>query len=617
MRHCWNLSLLAWMLSASLVQAALRTRNSKMSRPRRQLEYQYIPRGIPHNDVSTPVPTAFKDSKTTKAPTFSPTKAPSSSDISQTSPPTSSSTTVIGHPSDAGDDVAIVTDDTVTPTDDDDDDTATPTEDDDDDSTLPGDKDNGTGDDSVGDDGGINVGDDDDTDDAATPGDDDSTGQVGDDNVVPADDDDSVAGTDDDDATGTQDDDATANQDDDDTPTGTDDTPADDDTSSTQDDDTPAGTDDTITTEDDDDALIQGDDDVMIGTGDDDANPGADDDNGPTLFDDDFLLQDDEFTTGTDDATDDITDDVTAATAVFCDGYDATSQVSALNWTYAVTMEDGTSVQDVLTAVETFEPLLLTQMIELLQCNQSDYGIIGMDVLPDDTILGEECPDTTSSLPCFVFQGSMDIYLEEEADESIAILESRRFIQNLLEEVGAVDVDNVVDIEYLSPDLSDTSPITGNEGGDRDATLGGDNRSVTVPVILSVGALFVAFAVVGAARYRRRENDLDGPTIASGGPSVATGNESGLTHDYDSNFLPGAYQTGTATMSAIPEDSSDSARNTNTSLIISDCGYTDDSSRDMSFVNTVLNEDPTLGARGIDDYEHDDDYIFDHEDFQP
>lgn len=136
--------------------------------------------------------------------------------------------------------------------------------------------------------------------------------------------------------------------------------------------------------------------------------------------------------------------------------------------------------------------------------------------------------------------------------------------------------------------------------------------------MVAVGSTFLFIAVFVAFRRRRRNgDDADRPSVLvgshySGEMSPAN---SGSTDNGFSNMLPHAYtQRDPYAMSAILEDSSDTASQTrSSSIIVSDCGYTDDSSRDQSFVNAVQSEEPTLGAWGIDDYEHEDDYLFDND----
>lgn len=76
---------------------------------------------------------------------------------------------------------------------------------------------------------------------------------------------------------------------------------------------------------------------------------------------------------------------------VFCPGTTVNRQQSVW-WTYSLTMNSTSSgVEDADASVEALEPLLRFNLLDLLECNNptrrrlaSDYGILGMDYLPDD-----------------------------------------------------------------------------------------------------------------------------------------------------------------------------------------------------------------------------------------
>jgi hypothetical protein len=213
----------------------------------------------------------------------------------------------------------------------------------------------------------------------------------------------------------------------------------------------------------------------------------------------------------------------------------------------------------------------------------------------------------------------MDLYLTEDANDAVAILEARKAIFALMSETNGSLVTGVESVEYLGPDLTDTSAAQGdsskNVNYESDQSLDSG-----FAVLVAVGSFFVFVAMFAAYRYKRSDDNKDGPsTIAAGshitGASSTMSGSSGPISPF-SAMLPDAYQLNEPnTMSAILEDNSDSASHSqsrSSDIMISDCGYTtEEDSHDQSYLQSFTNDDPILGAQKMDSCESEEDYLFD------
>lgn len=232
-----------------------------------------------------------------------------------------------------------------------------------------------------------------------------------------------------------------------------------------------------------------------------------------------------------------------------------------------------------------------------------------------------EC-EANTTLPCFVYLGEMFIFLEEGADTDTAINEMRKAIKAIMSEVEGLSIPNVKHVKYISPKLSDPDSAEENPSSQPDRIQPDETvSSRAIPVLSAMGGLFVIGGMIAAYRMRTQETEtIDGPSTIVGG-STGAASQSSLSKSLDepqspfSGMLPGAYQMGGQyPMGAILEDASDSGSYSRTSdIIVSDCGYTDeDSSRDHSYQHSMLHDDSSiLGARGTDDYDAEEDVLFD------
>jgi hypothetical protein len=330
---------------------------------------------------------------------------------------------------------------------------------------------------------------------------------------------------------------------------------------------------------------------------------------------------------------------------VSCEGL-TTDRKEEVWWEYSVELSTGKI--DPRDPVNQFELYLFSEVKDdLLQCENpqrsrrlaGDFGISAMDYKPEDKQLLDKgklaltlylsqqdlfltfkffvaCPDPKDN--CYVFRGLMDLYLLPVADKDIAVLEARKAIRVLMSKTDGLDVTGIDKVEYLAPGLSDASAAT--EGETRGIKLSNNDGTLDsgMLVLVALGSFFVVVATIAAYRFKRNDenSDKDGPlTIATG--SQITGASSNISADSStlspfSAMLPNAYRMNEPySMSAILEDSDSASNARDTSdIIVSESGYTEDDSRDNSYLQSIMN-DPVLGAEKMEDYEEGEDFIFD------
>ena len=242
---------------------------------------------------------------------------------------------------------------------------------------------------------------------------------------------------------------------------------------------------------------------------------------------------------------------------------------------------------------------------------------------PLDSLSIIECA-TNGTLPCFVYQGEMFIFLEENADTDIAVLETRKAIKLLMSEADNFQIPTVERVKYLAPDLSESDAAeTPRTPQANTVQTNGDGSSPTVPILSAMGGLFVVLALVATYRLRRKETEtVDGPstvadtsTLAATQASLSKSPGRTVSASPFTGILPHGYKiTEEYPMGAILEEASESASHSRTSeIIVSDCSYTDEeSSRDHSFQQNMFHDDNSiLGGRGMDESDADDEVLFD------
>lgn len=207
----------------------------------------------------------------------------------------------------------------------------------------------------------------------------------------------------------------------------------------------------------------------------------------------------------------------------------------------------------------------------------------------------------------------MNIYLKDDADIDIAVFETRKAVFDSMSETGLLTISKVDSITYLGPPLSDPTAVETTNSGTEDG-VSRDEAGRVLSVIAALGGCFVLVAVVAAYRYRRETADkLDDPSAIDHADSQLTSMPS--SESGNSAPFAGIFRFRQTDMASIMEASSESTSQApSTSIIVSESGYSDDDSRDNSYMNSVLNDESMLGARKMDEIEPEDDYLFDNDD---
>jgi hypothetical protein len=220
----------------------------------------------------------------------------------------------------------------------------------------------------------------------------------------------------------------------------------------------------------------------------------------------------------------------------------------------------------------------------------------------------------------------MSLYLEEGAAAENAVYESRKKIQDLMLAVNGTSAVGVVNATYLGPNLKAPSNAQSSNRGD---IIEYGNSSTLTPAytaLIAIGGLVMIATVLVSYRYRGRRGGKDGGALTvAAGSDLTTADTSVTAYSAPkspfSAMLPSPYRLDQDPgMSAILEDDSDSASHAHSSdIIVSESGYTTDdcdsvqSSNEgyFSYLQSLTDAAPTLGARKMGDESADDDYLFD------
>lgn len=236
------------------------------------------------------------------------------------------------------------------------------------------------------------------------------------------------------------------------------------------------------------------------------------------------------------------------------------------------------------------------------------------------------CTPGDSENQCAVFDGAMNMYLEEDADTDAATYATLKKIQDLMTRVDGTASPGVIKATYLGPSLVDPSEAKGVKSDTNDVDTGSNGLSAGYGVLIALSGVVVVAAVVATYRRRRQSDegkDLGALTVAAG--SEVTGDTSMLSGSAVnttafSSMLPSSYRLEQdSQMSAIMEAESDLGSTDQSELILSECGYTTDGdtisnqslTQDQSFLKSLHDAPSTLGARRYEEEEDDDDFIFD------
>lgn len=279
-----------------------------------------------------------------------------------------------------------------------------------------------------------------------------------------------------------------------------------------------------------------------------------------------------------------------------------------INWIYAVEFLPEMTTEEKSIAVTIMELKLVS---ELLKCNEValpgklrhrhlfEDSIAGLNYMPldaknDDVVCFFS--NSTSDGVCETYFGRMEMYLQEDTIEQIAINNMLYAIRDTMQRSDFPAVDGIVRVWYLDPDLNGIAGIS--DGGgilDKQPPVDTSFSAGTMIAFAALGVFVFATLVLGAFRMRRNENDV----ITTFGESTIMGSEQTATF---SAMLPNSYKLDDPDgMSAIPEGDSDSDSRYNCSVILSDGGYTSDGDSHVDDPSFPTNFDNALGANKSDE----------------
>jgi hypothetical protein len=299
-----------------------------------------------------------------------------------------------------------------------------------------------------------------------------------------------------------------------------------------------------------------------------------------------------------------------------------------VSWLYAVKFDAELSEESRAGAVSIMELKLVS---ELLDCDLARRGrnvrgrrlladgVAGLDYKPDDTNKGDMvCPPglTLGGGDCTAYEGVMQLILEQTVNGEAAKQDLLFGIRGTMQKEDFPQVDGIVAVWYLEPELSDVAAIEEDNGSEGSVDAVGAGVSEGAVVAFAALGIFVFGALMLAVyRLRGSTSHADGSLTLEGGGSNATGIDSCGSNPISpfSAMLPKAYMLHDQdTMSAILEGDSDSESRAQSSVFISEGGYTSDGdSHQDSLYATHIN--PVLGAQKLDDdnLEADREFLFD------
>jgi hypothetical protein len=234
-------------------------------------------------------------------------------------------------------------------------------------------------------------------------------------------------------------------------------------------------------------------------------------------------------------------------------------------------------------------------------------GVAGLDYKPADAKSGTmACPSGGggNSSRCDTYDGIMTMFLEQTVNGEAAKQDLLFGVRDTMQKTDFPQVDGVVAVWYLEPDLTDISGIEDDSGAD--GAIGGSSPGFSEGVVVAFATLGIfVFAALTLAVYRFRGNRHaeDDGVLTIGAGSDVTGIQSNGSKPMSSfsAMLPQAYRMNDQdAMSAILEVDSDSDSRAQSSVIVSDGGYTSDgdSLQDSVYTSHIS---PVLGAQKVDD----------------
>ncbi|KAG7340069.1 hypothetical protein IV203_006473 [Nitzschia inconspicua] len=313
----------------------------------------------------------------------------------------------------------------------------------------------------------------------------------------------------------------------------------------------------------------------------------------------------------------------TSLTTDLCPGVPV-DKVTEVTWIYAVEFRPAVPQETMNAVINVLELQLVSELNFCGDTSRKNMirrrllmdGVAGLDYMPRDTQrMDEEClsnDNETISGICNTYDGRMNLYLEQSANEEAVINEIRFNIQSVMQRTDFAVLPEVVRVWYVGPEISAVSEI--NRGGDDDQPPAGSqefNSSISTGGVVAFAALgFFVFGalMLGVFRVRGRNAAVDGTltiepdstiTKNAGDPPTPSSKISPF-----SAMLPKAYNLhDPETMSAILEGDSDSDSRADVgSIIVSEGGFTTDgeeSTIDGSVYTSKVK--PVLGAHKTDE----------------
>lgn len=309
------------------------------------------------------------------------------------------------------------------------------------------------------------------------------------------------------------------------------------------------------------------------------------------------------------------------------------SKATVVSWTYSVefipyatSLEKEDALLDVetklasrvLTCPETGTDIATGRGGRILQESGVIQGLVGVDPKPYDILDNTAvCASNDTSIrnvtDCSIYDGVMTAFLGRDADDQGVRSEMLMRISDVMKSDDFPGIPSIVRVTYLEPSLSDDVVSEANDGSLSPSTIPAPTQNQSFVVAFTTVGLFI-FIAISLVVYRRRQKQEGDGALAVDAVSGMTTEISGTqqrTEDEDSqptspfsSMLPGCYtMNGQDAMSAILEgDSSDSESRTQSSVLLSDGGYTTDgdSVQDETY-NTSRHADPVLGVQKVDD----------------
>ena len=308
----------------------------------------------------------------------------------------------------------------------------------------------------------------------------------------------------------------------------------------------------------------------------------------------------------------------------YCENVSSDKSIN-VTWLYAVEFKPSLSEEEMDAAVRIMELQLVS---EVMSCNDPTRkqrnrrllmdGVAGLDYMPRDTKREDAVCFSNSSIGglCSTYDGIMELHLEETVEDRAGMNDLLFQVQSTMQRTDFPAVPEIVKVWYLGPEVAGVSGITGDSPKSIDATPTSQS-SVPSGVVAAFSALgffvFVAL-MIGMFRVRGNRTEEGSLTIDPGSALSGSTNNTSSKQPSISPFsamLPTAYNLhDPETMSAILEGDSDSESRAQSSVIVSEGGFTSDGDSIVDeSMYTTTNLDPVLGAQKMED-ELDEDRAF-------